>query len=145
MEIAITLFDERNRTDRRLPRRNEPLFDYLNDSARRPVVSLWELLETWFRSYPDSAKQELRGRFHSRKDSDHLGAFFELYLHELLCSMGFDVQVHPDLSSGRKTHPDFLALKDGRPCFYLEATLTGPSREDVGEQARINQSLRYPE
>ena len=68
-----------------------------------------------------------------------MGAFFELYLHELLCSMGFEVQVHPNLSGDRKTHPDFLALKDEQPCFYLEATLAGPSAEDMGEKARIDQ------
>jgi hypothetical protein len=40
MEIAITLFDGKNRADRRLPRLKEPLFNYLNDPARRPVASI---------------------------------------------------------------------------------------------------------
>jgi hypothetical protein len=53
--------------------------------------------------------------------------------------MGFEVQVHPNLSGDRKTHPDLLALKDGQRCFYLEATLAGPSGEGLGEQARIKQ------
>ena len=139
MEVAITLFDDKSRADRRPSRRNEPIFDYLNDSARRPVASIREILEAWFRHYQDSAKRDLRGRFRSEIASDHLGALFELYLHELLCSMGFEVRVHPDLPGARQTHPDFLASIDGRPCFYLEATLAGPSRENLGEQARINQ------
>ena len=45
MELAIPLFDDKNREDRRLPRRKEPLFDYLNDSARRPVASIRKILE----------------------------------------------------------------------------------------------------
>src|SRR5262249_30077979 len=57
----------------------------------------------------------------------------------LLCSMGFEIQVHPDLSGGRKTHSDFLALKDGHPCFYLEGTLAHPSDEDMADKARVDQ------
>jgi hypothetical protein len=138
METGIMLFDDKQPGDRGLPRRKQPAFDYLNDSARRPAASIRELLEAWFRRDLDPAKLDLRGRFRSEKASNHLGAFFELYLHELLCSMGLEVQVYPDLSGERKTRPNFLALKDGRPCFYLEATRDGPAEDDTAEKARMD-------
>jgi hypothetical protein len=52
-------------------------------------------------------------------------ALFELYWHELLCSSGYEVEVHPTLA-GVATNPDFLARRNGEPQFYLEATLAIP-------------------
>ncbi len=139
MGISITLFDNMVRTDQRPARQNETLFDYLTASGRRPAACIRELLEVWFRRFSELAKQDLRNRFRSSINAQHLGAVFELYLHELLCSTGFTVRVHPDLLGDRKTRLDFLVLKGSQPCFYLEATLAGPSRDKVAENARIDQ------
>jgi hypothetical protein len=139
MESGQTLFDIVERTELRPKKRHESLFEYCNVSARRPVVYIRELLKTWFRRFPETVQRDLRSRFRSPIDAHHLGAFFELYLHELLTAMGLEVQVHPHLSGGKPTHPDFLVLKRGQRLFYLEATLAGSSRDEAAENARISQ------
>ena len=82
-------------------------------------------LECWFRKYPDDDKHELRARFRSDDDliHNHEGAFFELFLHELLNRLGFSLTVHPNIS-GTDESPDFLACRDDQR-FYLEATVSG--------------------
>lgn len=80
-------------------------------------------LESWFRKFPSDWQSDLRGRFRSELHDAHEGAFFELFLHELLTSMGFKVEVHPTLPDS-DDRPDFLVC-DGSKCFYLEATTTG--------------------
>ena len=80
-------------------------------------------LESWFQKFPSDGQNDLQGRFTSKCHDAHEGAFFELFLHELLTNLGFKVEVHPTLpdSCGR---PDFLVC-DGSRCFYLEAATTG--------------------
>ena len=80
-------------------------------------------LEGWFQKFPSDWQNDLRGRFRSDLHDAHEGAFFELFLHELLTNLGFKVEVHPTLpdSDGR---PDFLVC-DESECFYLEAATTG--------------------
>jgi len=56
----------------------------------------------------------------------------------LLSKSGFSVEIHPVVSN-KATHPDFKVLKDGKPLFYLEATLAALSDEDTSTKARENQ------
>ncbi len=135
----MTLFDELDRIARRPKRYGEPLFEYWNTSDRPSVAANRALLERWFASFPEQCRADLRARFRSCDDSQHLSAFWELYLHELLSSMGFTVQCHPPTGEGLGTHPDFLVSLGGETVFYLEATLAGPSREESAEEARTAQ------
>lgn len=135
----MTLFDDVTRSDRRPARENEPLFDYYNTSGRRSVDGIRTTLDTWFQRIPESAKTELRARFRSPTASQHQSAFFELYLHELLCCSGFSVTLHPNVPGDVRTHPDFLVLQNDIPCFYLEATLALPSGNETAANARIAQ------
>ena len=80
-------------------------------------------LESWFRKYPRDWQDDLRGRFRSKLHDTHEGAFFELFLHELLTNLGFKLEIHPTLPDS-DDRPDFLAC-DGSKCFYLEAATTG--------------------
>ena len=64
-------------------------------------------LERWYARFPDR-DGDLRSRFRGR-DSSHDGAFFELFLRELLSRLGFSVEVHPTLKKGSR--PDFLVSK----------------------------------
>ena len=81
-------------------------------------------LEAWFKKYPLEHQKELRERFRSTDNHHHRGAYFELFLHELLTTLGFSLTIHPEFS-GTSTSPDFLADKDNQR-FYLEATAVGP-------------------
>ena len=80
-------------------------------------------LEGWFQKFPSDWQNDLRGRFRSDLHDAHEGAFFELFLHELLTNLGFKVEVHPTLPDS-DDRPDFLVC-DGSECFYLEAATTG--------------------
>ena len=85
---------------------------------------LRDKLESWFQKFPTDGQNDLRRRFRSGRHEDHEGAFFELFLHELMINLGLKVeQVHPTLHDSRN-HPDFMVC-DGSKCFYLEAATTG--------------------
>jgi len=131
------LFDQGPRTELRAAHRNEPIYNYYNRSARPEVAALRELLEGWFERIPQHAKSHLRTRFQSPRAFNHKAAFFELYLHELFLRLNFEMQVDP-LAPGNRGRPDFLALRDGVPHFYMEATIAGlPSQEGRGAEARM--------
>jgi len=97
----------------------------MNSSARPGICSIRDLLEAWFSHMPDVARADISGRFRSREDAQHQGAFFELLWHELLRSSGCDVEIHPAVANVA-TNPDFLACRNGLRQFYLEATLAMP-------------------
>ena len=81
-------------------------------------------LESWFQKFPDEGRNDLRRRFRSVLHDDHEGAFFELFMHELMINLGLKVEhVHPTLPDSCN-HPD-LVVGDGSNRFYLEATTTG--------------------
>jgi hypothetical protein len=131
----MQLFDSIVRTDLRSMRYNESQFQYHNLSARPPIDAIRTLLEGWFERFPADAKDDLRERFRSRINSQHRSAFFELYVHEMLHCMGYQAVAHPPLE-GVTTHPDFLAMRDSEPKFYMEVTATFASKEEQGAEAR---------
>jgi len=135
---AKKLFDEmaRDYTDPALYA--ESIFDYLNRCARLECKRIRNLLEQWFKYFPSEVQDELQARFRSKDNRQHLAAFFELYFHELLSKSGFSVEIHPTVSN-RAAHPDFKVFKDGKPQFYLEATLAALSDTDTSAKARENQ------
>ncbi len=79
--------------------------------------------EPWFDKYPLKHQKDIRKRFRSDDDQHHGGAFFELFLHDLLTRLGFSLKIHPEITGASNT-PDFLVCH-GDQNFYLEATVTG--------------------
>ena len=61
----LLLFDEIERAEQRPKHGREPIFDYYNLSARRPIAALREILQTWFDSYPALGKKDIQARFRS--------------------------------------------------------------------------------
>jgi hypothetical protein len=107
----------------------EPLFEYLNRSARPSMERIRKIMEEWFSRYPFVGRNELKSRLCSCDDILHQSAFYELYLHEFLSKLGYRVEVHPGVPN-RNTHPEFLIFQAGNPFFYLEATIaSGPQEE----------------
>lgn len=96
--------------------------------------------ESWFKGFPPEHQKDLRERFQSDDEQNHEGAFFELFLHELLTRLGFSLKVHPEIT-GTSARPDFLVCHDNQR-FYLEATVTGqeagPFTRNRNEQDVIN-------
>jgi len=134
----MRLFDQIARDDFTSAEYAEPIFSYLNRTARLEFDKIRNELEDWFSRYPDSEKLELRGQFRSDINSQHQGAFFELLLHEMLLKMGCKVEIHPTIKYITNV-PDFLIHPPHGDSFYLEATIaTNLSKEEVSEIARIN-------
>ena len=96
--------------------------------------------DSWIDRFPLKHRKDLRERFRSDDYQHHGGAFFELFLHELLIRLGFSLKVHPKIT-GASTTPDFLVCH-GDQYFYLEATVTGqesgPFTRNRNEQDVIN-------
>jgi hypothetical protein len=117
--VKLTLFDNVVRTDGRPAKYAEDSFTFLN----RVHKPLWERirveLEVWFSEYPEDHRGDLRARFRSPDPGQHFAAWWELYVFHLFRSLGFEVEVHPDVE-GRSTHPDFRVERDGEG-FYVEA------------------------
>ena len=134
----MKLFDESERYDESPAFRVESQFRFLNRAGRRDFGVVRGELESWFREYPAAARKSFRGQFRSRIDSQHRSAFFELFLHRLLCSLGGSVQVHPSLE-GRTRKPDFLVRPATGQSFYMEAVLaTSESKEEGAARARLD-------
>lgn len=117
----------------------EPCFRYLNRSGRLDVGRIRQTLEDWLSRYPVPHQPDLRSRFRDDDDSNHRGAFFELFLHEILSRLGCRIEVHPSLGGGVTTRPDFLVECPDGERFYLEAALaTGESAEEAGQRRMMN-------
>lgn len=132
----LPLFDSIDRVDTGPAKHSEPSFEYLNRSGRPPTQKVRNLLDKWFNRFPRDAQAELQARFRSSDDHQHFGAFFELYLHELLLSLDFTVELHPSLPQTETTHPDYLVRKSGTELFCLEATIASASNEEAAAKAR---------
>ena len=120
----MSLFDNIERSYIGDPNPGESTFSFLNRSAQPEIARIRKLLESWFEKVDLKSRNDLRGRFRSRDDQYHEGAFFELFLHELLTRLGFALDIHPNIK-GASSHPDFLASHPDGGRFYLEATVVG--------------------
>jgi hypothetical protein len=54
-------------------------------------------MNDWFTRWPVDAKADLRGRFQDDNPHQSIGAFWELYLHELHLRLGFQLERDPDV------------------------------------------------
>ena len=134
----MPLFDDVVRDDTGAALYAEPKSEYLNRSARPAAQRIRDLLELWFSRYPEEQRLDLRGRFRSPDDNHHLGAFFELFLHEFLLRLDNRVEVHPQLQ-GHSRRPDFLVRPLVGSEYFVEAVLaTGESREETAARARMD-------
>ena len=128
MGQSLRLFEQFVRTDHRPAYRSEPDYEFMNQSAWPAYENIRKVLERWFAGYPVSHKRDLRARFRKR-DHNHAGAYFELYLHQVLNRLGLSPEVHPDPEIG-KGRPDFaIAGAKGSKC-YLEANVVLKRRWD---------------
>ena len=93
-----SLFDSFERTCLEFAKHNDNTYEYYNNSARTDMSKVRDTLERWFYNYPEEEKKELKSRF--KKDFD--SSFYELFLYELFCKLGYNITIHPDLASSPK-------------------------------------------
>lgn len=119
---SLTLFDAIEHSDPSPRRESESGFDFMNRVDTPYWTEVRWLLEDWFGRYPVEDQQDLRDACRSRLSGQHLGAWWELYLHELFLRLGFGVEVHPSLD-GTRRRPDFRIRRDDRTALVEAAAL----------------------
>lgn len=136
------LFDDIPRPDTDVPDHHEAAFAYLNRSGRPEAARVRQLVEDWLARYPAHDREALIARLRSTIDDQHWGAFFELFVHELLLVRGHRIlEIEPTLPHTSKS-PDFLVQAKEGHRLYLECVLaTGRSQQEVAADARLNQAL----
>ncbi|MBB5643986.1 hypothetical protein [Pedobacter cryoconitis] len=132
----MTLFDQKQRTLLGPARNNSNSYTYYNDSARKDVGVVRDLVESWFEKYPEEEKEEMRSRFKVTFDD----TFYELYIFTLFTALGYKLTVHPEIPETDKK-PDFKAEK-GNEHFYIEVKyITMLSQNEKGQKRRENELL----
>ena len=138
----MELFDDFTRTDQSPAQFSESSYAFLNRADRPDVEAMRTLLNAWFAGYPVSEQQKLKNTFMSPIYSEHLGAWWELYVFTLYRALGHDVDVHPHVpDTGSEKRPDFLVSGD-HTSFYVECTAVSP-RSHSGEQNWSGQAWIY--
>jgi hypothetical protein len=139
---SMPLFDDIPRHETDVPDQHEGAFAYLNRSGRSEASRVRHLVEDWLARYPAHDRDALITRLRSTIDDQHRGAFFELFIHELLLARGHRIlEIEPKLPHTRKS-PDFMVQAKEGHLLYLECVLaTGRSQQEVAAQARLNQAL----
>jgi hypothetical protein len=134
-----TLFDDFVRTNGRQGLYSEDTFTFLNRAAGVVWERIREKLDDWYASFPD-VDGDVRERFRSPRPDQHYAAWWELYVHNLLRSMGFEVTIHPTVP-GTTGHPDFLAER-GEDSFYVEAATVFSGIVAPGRRGRLEAAVQ---
>jgi hypothetical protein len=118
---AASLFSASDRTWNGPQRHSQSAYDFLDRSARQPCARVRELLDDWYSHLPLEAKASIRVRFGDAHPGPHLGALWELYLHEASSRLDYEVDLDIGRENPENRRPDFLLASRGER-FYLEAT-----------------------
>lgn len=147
-ESPVTLFDQFERDQPGPFPYSASSFEFLDRVAGERASAIRELLEDWFREYPDDtpadkSKTKLRKAFQNRDEGQHLGAWWELYIHTLFRRLGYSVTVHPEVA-GISTRPDFI-VNSGPSSMYVECTVVsatdGPITQNPAVEAAIYDAI----
>lgn len=123
------LFDNFERIHGHPDEHGEPLYPFLNHAAGEDWQHVRDVLTDWLAHYPEAERPALIARFRRTDRRGFLGAFWELYLHELLRRLGFDIELHP-VVSGTTHRPDFR-LWLGNMSAFVEAVTIYESHADT--------------
>jgi len=116
-------------------RHNEDLYSWLDRSSRPAAQAARQLINDWFSHIPtETTTAHLRGRLESNDDSQFAAAFWELYLHERIRKLGWNIQTDVPVRDTGLTI-DFLASRPGRR-LYLEATSLDQPKADIAQRRR---------
>ncbi len=129
------LFDDLERTNDNPRQPGEALYAFLNRAAGPYWQSVRDLLSEWVSNYPNEDRRALISRFRRTDRRGFLGAFWELYLHELFRRLEFDIELHPSLD-GVTRHPDFRLQRDGSILYVEAVTIYEPQTHSV-DDARL--------
>lgn len=133
------LFDNKQRVSQDAKSYIENDWSYLDRSGRVEAKKIRDFLNNWIEKYPESDRKELIARITSGDSTNFQSAIFELLLFALLRSLGCSITVHPNLTNGSATHPDFLVVTPEGESVYIEAVLASEySEADVSARKRTD-------
>lgn len=112
---------------------------YLDRSARPQFAAARDRINAWFARLCSEMQPDVLARLRSADDHQFASGYWELYLHELLVRLGYEVVCEPSLRDGRSI--DFLARR-GDGSMYLEATVAHSSTDERAADARRNRLYR---
>jgi hypothetical protein len=119
----------------------EGVFAFVDRSAWPRCAAVRDELERWFARYPDEPdKNDLQRRFRSPDRGQHLGAWWELYLHQVFTSLGYAVELHPRIA-GTAKRPDFLLAKGGVSILLEAVTTVSGIVDEAGRAAHREAEL----
>ncbi|ODR94128.1 hypothetical protein AUC70_11235 [Methyloceanibacter stevinii] len=94
------------------------------------------MVNAWLSALPAPDQQELIARMRRGSDREFDSGIVELVVHTLLVRLGFEVEVHPQLSHTSR-RPDFLAkLADTDQHIFVEVTTMNPPERTTAERNR---------
>jgi hypothetical protein len=129
------LFDDCERIEGDPSEPGESPYTFLNSAAGESWQRVRDLLTEWLSHYPAEDRPTLITRFRRSDRRGFLGAFWELYLHELFRRLGFDIVLHRTVD--RANHrPDFR-LHLGNTVTYVEAVTIYESQARPIDDARL--------
>lgn len=117
----------------------EDVFSFLDRSSRPAAERVRNVLNKWYDNYPDKYKSVLYKNIRAKKFPD---TFFELFLHELLLSFNYKIEIHPTAPSNKSTHPDFRGEDNLGRSVFLEGTLVTDESDEEKARNKV-QSLLY--
>lgn len=133
----MAVFEDKIRTSLAPKSHVEGEFAYLNNSSRSEAGRVRAFIDAWIARYPAAHRPELEGRLRDEDDRHFTAACFELILFAGMSSVGYELEVHPDLPNGSPRKPDFLVHTPQEGSFYLEAALASElDPEEIGANKR---------
>lgn len=102
---------------------------------------LRETLDEWFGRLPAPARAVIGAAFRRPALGDHLGAFWEIYVHELASRLDWEVEVDIGCEDPEQQRPDFLLHRDAASVSVsVEATVVlGDDAVHPADQRRVAQ------
>lgn len=133
-----SLFSSERVEPRRRERWTLSEYERLDRDASRIAENVRRVIDEWYRRLPAHSRPEVCQRFRSPSLGAHLGAFWEIYLHEATTRLGFEVDIDVGRDDARR-RPDLLVQTAGTG-FYVEATVAlGDGIVARDERARADQ------
>jgi hypothetical protein len=122
-------------------RHNETTFRFLDRVDDPYFAAVRAVINDWIARYPQPNVNWLMTRLRSESEQEQMGAWWELYLYDVMTAAGWAMELEPEVLE-TPNRPDFLARRPPG-AFYLEATSSNPSIQKVAEQNRLAAVLEF--
>jgi hypothetical protein len=116
-----------------------PEFDRLDRRLEPWAARVRALMDDWFTRLPNAAQTSIRPRFTSPRREAHLGAFHELYQHELAVRGDYDIDCDIGVEDPEHVRPDLLVSCGGDGCFVEVTVALGDDVVAPKERPRVEQ------